>query len=577
VSETRFKRSEPMQLGIARTWGPLAVVVSLIGCLLVWVGAADPLPETTPTTAQPHSGSSPTDGARVLPPGVEVFARAKQRGTADTIDWGDRCDTSTGKLKLPQWPQSDCFAPFAGPNGGSTETGVEAETIKVVLYQAKSDDPVLSFIYSQIGNRDTNDDIFETFRGFVDIYNRYYELYGRKVVLDRYIATGAINDAVAATADAETIARDIKPFAVIGGPDLTEAFADTLAANKVLCIACTPGQPGQWYVDRAPYVWSVLRTVDQGLYTLANYLGRRVAGRKAEFAGDASMRDRKRVLGLIRLNSSANAQELEDYFTGLLRDRYEVEFAEIQSYGLPTELAASGKDIITAMKEAGVTTVVFSGDPLGPQSLTKLATEQGYYPEWVLGVTSLVDTTVFSRTYDQSQWAHAFGPSGLFAPTPPGTAGPSYLYRWYFGEPAPAERTVSLISGPLQVLFGALQGIGPNVTHQLFQDVLFGNPIRPPSPITAQVSFGNHGVYPNPDFAATDDATEVWWDPTATGVLSEIGGSGVGAWQFANGAKRYLPDEWPEGPAEVFDRSHSITGFEEIPPAFKLPEFPPLR
>ena len=57
------------------------------------------------------------------------------------------------------------------------------------------------------------------------------------------------------------------------------------------------------------------------------------------------------------------------------------------------------------MKDAGVTTVIFSTDPLVPGNITEEATKQGYFPEWVVGPSVLVDTTIFGRTFDQEQWA----------------------------------------------------------------------------------------------------------------------------------------------------------------------------
>ena len=65
--------------------------------------------------------------------------------------------------------------------------------------------------------------------------------------------------------------------------------------------------------------------------------------------------------------------------------------------------------MITKLKDAGVTTIIYTGDPLMPASFTKEATAQDYHPEWIIGPTVLADTTIFGRTYDQAQWAHAFG------------------------------------------------------------------------------------------------------------------------------------------------------------------------
>lgn len=573
----RLRPTPPPGSSPWRTYGPLALVLTAMAGVVAFVASsAAPVAVRTDDGAAPDRGPGSISDVRVLPPGVETYARAAANGTADEIDWGERCDTSIGKLKLPQWPQPDCFAPFRGDNGGATETGVTDDTIKVVLYQPMPDDPVLKFIYAQIGNDDTIDEAYETYAGFTEIFNTYYELYGRKVELSRYIATGPISDPTAATADAETIARDLAPFAVIGGPNLTNAFADTLAANEVMCISCTPPQPAAWYAERAPYVWDVTRNADQTLQSVVEYLGKRLHGRPARFAGDEAMHRTERVFGLIHVVSSDSTQELVDRAVTRLRDEYGMEFAAIQSYGLPTELSASGKDIITKMKEAGVTTVVFSGDPLGPQTLTTIATSQDYFPEWVLGAVTLVDTSVFARTYDQRQWAHAFGPTGLFARTDDDGAGPGFLYKWFFGRSAPARGTVPLIAGPLQVLFGGLQGVGPELTHDMFQRVLFGAPIYPSTPISAQVSYGNRGFFPDPDYSALDDATEIWWDPDAE-AETETGTPGKGAWRFVDGGKRILPGEWPTTEPNVFDPDGAVTGYDAPPPGAELPDYEPLR
>ena len=66
-------------------------------------------------------------------------------------------------------------------------------------------------------------------------------------------------------------------------------------------------------------------------------------------------------------------------------------------------------DIAVALKQANATSVIFTGDPIMPRFFTKEATAQNYHPEWIMAGTVLADTSVFARTFDQSQWAHAFG------------------------------------------------------------------------------------------------------------------------------------------------------------------------
>ena len=73
--------------------------------------------------------------------------------------------------------------------------------------------------------------------------------------------------------------------------------------------------------------------------------------------------------------------------------------------------------VITKLQTAGVTSVILVSDPVFPTFLTKEATKQGYFPEWVVLGYAFTDTTVFGRQYDQRQWAHAFGVSLLPART----------------------------------------------------------------------------------------------------------------------------------------------------------------
>ncbi len=315
-----------------RRWGPLVAVVAVaivvVGLLLTSGNDDDASPTTTAAV-----GDDRTDG-------VVSFSAAEADGTVDDIDWGDRCDTESGVLALPIFPAPECYKPFTGDNGGETATGVTADTIKLVVYLPQENDPILSFIYRQVGNTDTPTQVFESYQGYNELFSRYYETYGRNVELVRYDATGNISDEVAATSDAETIARDIRPFAVLGGPNLTEAFADTLAANKIACVSCTPGQPNQWYVDRAPYVWDIQKNTDQNLEMVAEYLGNRVANRTAEFGG-AEVNGKARKLGLVSLSPSAQADALRQGFLDDLEENYDTTVAEVATYTDPVATSAT--------------------------------------------------------------------------------------------------------------------------------------------------------------------------------------------------------------------------------------------
>lgn len=554
------------KLSTLTKYGPIATVLILLTGILAYVNVTD-------RPADIASQPTPADAEVELPEGVLPFEAAEDQGIVDDIDWGERCDIETGKLKLPLIPQQSCFAPFEGDNGGDTAVGVTADKIKVVIYIPQDDDAVLSYVYGQVGVDDTPQDSADTTQKFVDMFDIYYEQYGRSVDLVVYQATGHIADSTAATADAESIARDIKPFVVINGPLQTSAFAETLAANQIMCIACTPSQPDDFYEENSPYMWSVLKTATQNQIMMSEYIGKRLAGRNAVWAGDESMHDQERKFGYLRVIGSDNSQRLEDELVAALAE-YGTGFETIQVYASPTDMGAVGKDIITAFKEAGVTSVVLNTDPLAPQGLTQIATEQEYFPEWIVTGSVLVDTTIFSRTYDQEQWAHAFGISNLFARVLPSVAGPSYLYTWYYGETAAADQTIALLTGALQVLYGALQGAGPNLTHESFKTALFASEGRPSTPTSAHISFGS-GLWASPDFAAVDDQTEIWWDAEATGG-DETGTMGTGMWRYVDGGNRILPGEWPDTAPDVFNPETSIDIYDEVPDGTGFPDYEPI-
>ena len=67
----------------------------------------------------------------------------------------------------------------------------------------------------------------ETYQGYIDLFAKYYEMYGRKIDLQFFDGTGGPMDEVAARADAKAIA-DMHPFAVLNGANQTPAWSDEL-------------------------------------------------------------------------------------------------------------------------------------------------------------------------------------------------------------------------------------------------------------------------------------------------------------------------------------------------------------
>ena len=108
------------------------------------------------------------------------------------VDFGERCDTESGRVKVQTFFAPECYVPFEGDNGGATARGVTADTIRIVQWVSQEQDPILEFITSAILNDDTNADDEATLRGMIEYYETYYETYGRNVELIVVEGSGAI-------------------------------------------------------------------------------------------------------------------------------------------------------------------------------------------------------------------------------------------------------------------------------------------------------------------------------------------------------------------------------------------------
>jgi hypothetical protein len=546
-----------------RRYGPLiAILVALIvvaGVVLATRGGSPKAISNTGTTAHgPHST------------GALSWTQAAAEGKTKSINWGSRCDTSTGKLKIPYYFAGQCYAPFKGDNGGATYQGVTANSVKVVLYLPEPHDPVLSYIEGSIADTDTNAQTIATAERYAKFLQTYYETYGRTIDLIPFVATGPATDDISARADATTIAQTIKPFAVVGGPILTAAFGQEIVANKIFCIDCIPSQPDSFYAANSPYAIGLDMNADEAQIQLADYIGAQLKGRPAAHAGDPAIRGETRKFGLVYISTGQDSEIQTDHFVQSLA-KFGVKLAARLAYTSPVTM--NSVSLIAKLKAAGVTSVIFSGDPVAPGSLTRAATSQNYFPEWIISGSALTDTTIFARTYDQKQWAHAFGISFLGARTDPKVSGSIYLYHWFYGKNPPAA-TGAATTTPLEtLLYVGVQATGPDLTPANFLAALFAAPKSPEALTQPMITYGNHGIWPQTDYLGIDDATEIWWNPKAVGP-DELNHVGKGLYEYVQGGKRYLPGQWPNSAPDVFTTNGAITIYETIPPAESVPSYP---
>jgi hypothetical protein len=537
----------------------MAVALALVVAGLVTEGSE---PERAHGGGRVHAGALPL-----------TFDEARAAGR--TVDWGPTCDTTRGTVAVPLWYAPSCVEPWTGgDNGGQTSRGVTRDEIVVAVYQAQPDLLEQTFL-ERSGSDEALGSELATIQQYVDFFQAHYQTYGRRVRLVPLKASGPPDDDVTAKADAIRVATEIKAFASFGGPSQTTAYADELAARGVLCVGdCTIAAPESFIESRAPYIWPTLASPDQAAEHWAAFVGKELSGRRARYAGDPSLRREQRRFGVVRYDDEPGTFDRSfKRFTDLLA-AHQVELATQVPYQLDLESAQeSARSSIAALREAHVTSVILAGDPVFPAFLTREATAQGYFPEWVVMGYAFTDTAVFGRQYDPRQWRHAIGVTLLPTRQADDVDELATILVWQTGRGPIAKTFRLLVQAPL-LFFTGVHLAGPDLTPASFRAGLFRYPShRPTSSPFLHLSWGRHHIWPLVDLTAGDDAAVIWWDPRGTGP-DEVGNDGTGLWRYAREGARYLPGHWPNGDVGLHDDATSVTILEQLPPGARPPDYP---
>ena len=550
-----------------RKWGPLLVVILV--CVGLGVVATRRTSTTTAVTAPKATDLADN-------PKLPIFYdEAKAKGEASRHKWYN-CDPSTGRVKYPSVYAPPCVPVTTGDNGGVTYPGVTAKTIRIVYYTASPNDISAAIA----GNLDPPAKVLDTVRAYLKMFEGTFDTYGRHVQLIPLVGSGIGTDETAARADAVKVATQIKAFASIGGPSQTSAYSDELAARHVMCLGCGLSVTDATFQKDAPYMWGTLPTPEQFLENIGIFVTRQLNNKDAIWAGDPKMHAKKRVFGTIHyeqdppvfnsLSKVIDAQGRKAGWAAKVNETYILDLAKLP------QTAAS---LIAKMKAAGVTTVMFLGDPIMPIYLTKAATAQNYFPEWIVTGTVLTDTTALARNYDPKQWAHAFGVSTLPVRTSQDLSDARRTYKWYFGSTPEAAKTVGVIYPNLLQLYQGIQLAGPDLTPQTFAGGLFRYPPTGGQPAAPHSSYGNRHLFTftsGPDFVSVDDSTLIWWDSTARGK-DEQGTPGTGMYRYVDDGKRYMPGKMPTELQSFFNPRNTVTVDTKLPPELTTPKYAPPK
>lgn len=550
----------------------VVVIVAIVIAVVAVVGGGSSKPHQVSTNTSNTTGAKPTFADVPI-----LYNEAKAAGTLDKYTWPKNCDTTTGYVKIPVLDPAPCVPVAKGDNGGATAPGVTATTIKLGYYLAKPD-PIYDAIFAAAGAYDPPEQTAQAVKDYVEIYASQYALSGRKIELVKIQGTGPATDEVAAKADADKAAA-AGVFGVIGGPLQTQNFQIELARKKILCLGtCVLAAPQSFIEKNSPYIWPTGPTPEQTSLLTTELVKKQLADKNAVYAGDDALRKEPRRFALLSYDTpNGEYKESWDNFYNDLKDAGLPLAGHVSYFLNPSSLAADGRTIANKLKATGATTIIFTGDPIFPQFLTKNMTEQGYFPEWVMAGTVFADTVVFARQFDQKQWAHAFGLQLTPARIPKPEQDAYTVHEWWFGTQPPTQNNFAVVAGNVELALTGIYLAGPNLTPETFREGIYHLPPKTPGPLGLNTitSYGDHGFWDSTDPGGLDNAGILYWDPEATGT-DETGTEGKGMYRLMDGGKRYLHNHWPTAPLKLFDAAGTVTDYKagDIPAELKPADIP---
>ncbi|MEY2588152.1 MAG: hypothetical protein QOJ67_136 [Acidimicrobiaceae bacterium] len=446
-------------------------------------------------------------------------------------------------------------------NGGATADGVTGNQVKVIRWLGQLDDATKAILQAnKLG--DADDVVARAYKALFSYSNHHYETYGREVVFEDYQASAISTNQEAMIADAAQIA-DKHPFAVMEGNPATAmptVLARELNARGVLCL-CTTSLSTPFYQENPLVMSTGLPSGADYCKFAAEYVGKRLAGKNAAYAGDElnplqGFKSKPRVFGLMYLNGALGQVDPEGERLRATCEKafadYGVSFAVQLGYIYdPGRNQNDVSNMMAQMKAAGVTTIVPLVDPLSPILITPEATRQNYFPEWFVTGTGLSDTTTAGRLYDQNQWRHAFGMTPLWVTWTNHVDGPGYR-EYHDARRGDAENSegvlIEIYRARVQTLFRGIHLAGPVLNQDTFRQGLFSYPPTPSTGGTAGLPY----VYYTPDSPMDiKDFAEVFYDITQQGP-DERGEFGTGMMMKSDNGKRYQLGQWPSDDPHVY-------------------------
>jgi hypothetical protein len=482
--------------------------------------------DASPVVTSENSGAAAGGTAAAVAAGPQRAGVAAAPGAAapsGVSKTGVQCGPGVRQFSWSKYAPP-CVPAFRGDNGGDTAPGVTKDTITVTYRKTTSPSSTAINAASPNAIAPDPETIADTQR-YIDLFNKNFELYGRKVVLKVYDGQSdpllEIQGQDQSQAQGDAVrAKEQGAFADVTGLT-TQIYAEALVDQK---IVSTGGiyMSQQWLTDHAPFAYeSWFPTGDNAAYATVGLVCQRLKDLPAIDSGDEVMKTQKRVFGIVTPENPVYSAAGDIMERGLKqcgapigrRIKYALNIATA------SQQAASA---VAQLKAAGVTTVLCGCDPIGPVFFAQAANQQQYYPEW----DTLWWGDVSQRSVDSAQWSHAIS-IGTAGQVPPKDQLEAYRAMKMAGA-EPAEPNYSVPYYNLLQLFMGLHAAGPKLTPDSLQRGIFSLP-KSDDGDTGVWSFGKGAYSPHTTFVVA------YWDPN---LVSNFDGQ-KGGYVACEGGKRF--------------------------------------
>ncbi len=442
------------------------------------------------------------------------------------------------QIEDPQSPP--CVPYWDGDNGGATSMGVTRDEIRVAL---------------------PDNGVQREYRLLQNFFNSRFEFYGRKIILEPSHPTSG-SSVAEMHADAANV-REMEAFASLNyAADLyggQTAYYDALARHKVIGVDVRPMWAGERRLAaNAPYQWNYLPGSDDvGNTLLGEWMCKQLVGDPPEYAGPgtapSAINDGPRVFGLV----TTTVEQIGADPT-VLRDR-------LQSCGggfaREAELneqfdAESAQTVVLQMQASDVTSIVCTCHSGPLSTLMIAATNQGYFPEWVVNSFMYMDQDVAGQLSPGQQRIRLFGQTVRQKSVAP----PDMPSTWAIREADPSYTpsmagtdldyyTIAYYQYPgMLLLASGIQMAGPNLTPFTFEQGLhrtqFPNPDADGPPhFQAHVGFAG-------DHTMVNTAAVIWWSDNESSYATN---GARGTYCYAELGRRYGVGTWPDEQQTLFE------------------------